>query len=60
VRLFNRGTQPATIQVDWSTLTLPAKSYKVRDLWANQDLGPQTAASATVEPHGVVLLRRKP
>ncbi len=38
VALFNRGQEPADITVNWYELGFKGK-FKVRDLWAHQDLG---------------------
>jgi len=60
VGLFNRGTQAATVTVRWGGLGLHG-SLNVRDLWAHKDLGAiSDQFSATVAPHGVVLVRLKP
>ena len=59
VALFNRGTSPASITVQWSALGLPAKSASVRDLWLHTDLGtfdPSYTVS-NVPAHGVAMLR---
>jgi len=60
VGLFNRGEAAATVVVRWADLGLEG-SPAVRDLWAHKDLG--TIAdqfSASVPPHGVVLIKVKP
>ncbi len=60
VGLFNRGTQAVTAAVRWGDLGLQG-NLKVRDLWAHKDLGAiSDQFSATVAPHGVVLIRVKP
>ena len=44
----------------WADLGLQG-NLKVRDLWAHKDLGAiSNQFSATVAPHGVVLIRVKP
>lgn len=60
--LFNRGTAPAEITATWEQLGYPAKlRAKVRDLWAHKDLKPTAGSfTATVEPHGVVMVRVEP
>lgn len=58
IGLFNRGSSPAQITVSWSAVSLNSAPTHLRDLWAHRDLpvgGP--VYSATVPPHGVVLLR---
>jgi alpha-galactosidase len=60
VGLFNRGTKPATIAVQWSDLGLTTVQ-RVRDLWRQKDLGEfADRFEASVAPHGVVLLRIAP
>ena len=62
VLLFNRGQAPADISFDWGQLGYPGKlKAAVRDLWAHRDLGRRAGTfSATVEPHGVVMLKVQP
>ena len=62
VLLFNRGKAPVDIAVAWNQLGFPAKQKaKVRDLWAHRDVGRRSGSySATVEPHGVVMLKVQP
>jgi alpha-galactosidase len=56
VGLFNRRDGPATVAVRWSDLGFEGK-LSVRDLWAHKDLGVLADQfSATVPPHGVVLI----
>ena len=60
--LFNRGDQPARIRATAEHLGYPpALRAKVRDLWAHRDL-PRWSGSfdASIEPHGVVMLRLQP
>jgi alpha-galactosidase len=58
VALFNRSDQPAEMRVNFSDLGLKAPDAGVRDIW---DWAPaQTVSggySATVDPHGTVLLK---
>jgi alpha-galactosidase len=57
VALFNKGTVEASVSAAWSDLNLTG-SWKVRDLWAHQDLAPAAGlVKAAVSPHGVVMLR---
>ena len=62
VALLNRGTAEKNISVTWSEIGYP--NYlpaSVRDLWARKDLGKRTGSfSATVESHGVVVVKIKP
>jgi alpha-galactosidase len=62
VVLFNRGDVPAEISFEWSQLNYPSQlRAAVRDLWAHRDLGTRTGSfGATVEPHGVVMLKVQP
>jgi len=62
VVLFNRGTAPAEISADWTELGYPrGMKAEVRDLWAHRSLGRVAGNfSATVAPHGVVMVRLLP
>ncbi|HZB69537.1 MAG TPA: glycoside hydrolase family 27 protein, partial [Sphingomicrobium sp.] len=62
VLLFNRGKDPVDFGVTWAQLGFPAKQRaKVRDLWAHRDVGKRSGSfTATVEPHGVVMLKVQP
>ena len=56
VGLFNTGEVPANVTVKWSDIGLTGK-HKVRDLWRQKNLGNLAEAfTATVAPHGVVLV----
>lgn len=56
--LFNPTDAPAVITARWSDIGLPPGAATVRDLWAHADLGVFTDSfTATVEPHGVVMLK---
>jgi len=59
VLLFNRGEAPVEIGFDWGMIDYPAGlKAGVRDLWLHKDVGRVAGRySATVEPHGVVMLR---
>jgi alpha-galactosidase len=60
VGLFNRGGTPAEVSVKWSALKISG-SHRVRDLWAHADRGSSSEGhTATVSPHGVVMLRVSP
>ena len=55
--LFNRGDTEASVTATWSDLKITGKQI-VRDLWRQKNLGSfNSAFSATVNPHGVVLVR---
>jgi alpha-galactosidase len=57
VGLFNRSNTLASVTANWSDLKIVGKQ-NVRDLWRQKDLGIiDSAFSATVNPHGVVLVR---
>jgi alpha-galactosidase len=59
VAVFNRGSAPATVNVQWASLKMPAPK-SVRDLWTHQDEHFQGAEhGVTVPAHGVVLWRVK-
>jgi alpha-galactosidase len=62
VILFNRGAVSAAIAVDWTELGYPrGMKAEVRDLWAHKSLGRKSGSfSATVAPHGVVMVRLLP
>jgi alpha-galactosidase len=62
VILFNRAATPAEISVDWTELGYPrGMKAEVRDLWAHKSLGRSAGNfSATVAPHGVVMVRLLP
>jgi alpha-galactosidase len=62
VILLNRSASEAPITVNWTELGYPPHlSAAVRDLWQHKDLGKFTGQfSATVAPHGVVMVTVKP
>ena len=62
VLLFNRGEQPASFGFNWGQLGYPANlKAALRDLWEHRELGARSGAfTATVEPHGVVMLKVQP
>jgi alpha-galactosidase len=62
VALLNRGPAEKNISVTWSEIGYPDYlPASVRDLWARKDLGKRTGSfSATVESHGVVVVKIKP
>ena len=58
VALFNRAPAATKITLRWADLGLTSAPTYVRDLWSHTDVTPTIAEfSATVPPHGVVLLR---
>jgi alpha-galactosidase len=62
VVLFNRDTKEQEIAATWEELGYPAHlNAAVRDLWQKKNLGNFTGKfSATVAPHGVVMVTVKP
>jgi alpha-galactosidase len=57
VGLFNRGDDSADVTATWESLGFAGK-HRVRDLWRQKDSGEfDTAFTATVPRHGVVLVR---
>ena len=62
VLLFNRGKDPVDFGFTWDQLEYPAKlRARVRDLGAHRDVGTRAGFfTATVEPHGVVMLKVQP
>jgi alpha-galactosidase len=57
VGLFNLGDQPVTVVASWDDLKLSGDQL-VRDLWRQKNLGKfDKEFTATVVPHGVVLVR---
>jgi len=66
VGLFNCGETEATVGVSWGPWgSLPTAqvgtSYRVRDLWRQEDIGEfKDRFDAKVAPHGVVLVRLIP
>jgi len=61
VVLWNQGTAPAPITVEWPMLGYPASlRLKIRDLWTHGDAGAAVGRwSATVPSHGVVMVTLK-
>jgi hypothetical protein len=58
--LFNAGSHPATLDLADADLDSPGP-WRIRDLWARQDLPePQTALSVTLPPHACRLLSLRP
>ena len=58
--LFNLGDKPMTVSVTWAELGIKGPQV-VRDLWRQKDLGTfNDKFEATVQPHGVVLVKITP
>jgi hypothetical protein len=58
VALFNRNDVAEVRSVNFaSDLGLPSGVFPVHDMWAHKNLGSMSAYSATVNPHGVMLMR---
>jgi alpha-galactosidase len=62
VVLFNRGTDARSISVAWDQLQYPAGlRVSVKDLWSKAiSKNLKSKVSATVKPHGVVMVRITP
>ena len=54
--VFNLGESSATVRYAWKDLGLANASYRVRDLWERNDLGPLDSLSLTLPSHGAALL----
>ncbi len=60
VALFNRGTEPATVEATFTELGIEGRP-SADDAWAERSVElPEGRVSAQVEPHGVVLLVLQP
>lgn len=58
VVLYNAGKDPVEIAASWAMVGVPAGAHRVRDLWAQADLGTFAAGyTATVSPRDVRFLR---
>ena len=58
IALFNRGETPTSVSLEWASVGLHHAPRHARDLWNQQEVTPTGSGySATVPPHGVVLLR---
>jgi alpha-galactosidase len=62
VLLLNRSGKPAEIAADWAEIGYPRSlAAEVRDLWTHKSVGKMKGRfAATVEPHGVVMVRVTP
>ncbi len=57
VGLFNLAEEPKEVEVTWNHLELDG-TYTVRDLWRQENIGQfDEKFSATVQSHGVVMIR---
>jgi hypothetical protein len=54
--LFNLGDTPAEVKSPFSTYGLTAKQYKSRDLWTKTAQPASAEVTATIPPHGTLLL----
>lgn len=57
IGVFNVGNEHLYYTINFDELNLGAKSYNVRDLWRQLDLGQFTKMKARIASHGVLLLR---
>lgn len=55
VAAFNLSDQPQHVAYDWSALGLPARRYRVRDLWQHRWVGAFGRLDTTLAPHASVL-----
>ena len=60
VAVFNISEKEQTVHYAWSELGLSARTYKLRNLWLQRDLGPGDAVDVILQPHGSVLYRVSP
>jgi len=54
--LFNTGDSAATVKSAFAKYGLAGGRYSAKDVWGKKDLGNVAEVSATVAPHGVLLL----
>lgn len=59
VGLFNRENSAQTRSIDFSTLGISGNG-KVRDLWTHTNIGTMPSYSATIPPHGCIILKVVP
>ena len=57
VAVFNRGTEPAKVTVNWADLGVKGKTG--RDLWAHSDVSLSPVTETSVPAHGVAMWRVK-
>ena len=55
VAVFNLDSAPQSFHYSWKDLGLPHTSYHLRDIWENEDLGPQGSLNITIPPHGSMI-----
>jgi hypothetical protein len=60
VAVFNVGDAKQDVALNWSDVGIPAKSAKVRDLWAHTDLGKQNRLQVSLAPHASALYKIDP
>jgi alpha-galactosidase len=61
VCVLNAGPAPADLTVDWNQIRFLQGTYRVRDLWAKQDVGTtQEKHTGHVASHDVMLFRLTP
>ncbi|WP_298238961.1 putative Ig domain-containing protein [uncultured Algibacter sp.] len=60
IGLFNKNETEQVVKMDWKTVGLSEGPKKFRDVWRHKDIGTfENSFSASVRPHGTVLLRVK-
>jgi len=57
VAVFNRGEELAEIHYEWKALGLEGQTYRLRELWEQQDAGPAGALAGKLQPHACFLYR---
>jgi alpha-galactosidase len=55
--IFNISESSAPLHYEWTELGLTSGTYKVRDLWAHEDMTPANSMSLTLAPHASALYR---
>jgi len=60
VAVFNVGDAPESAELNLSDVGISAKHAKVRDLWAQSDLGKQDRIKVSLPPHASVLYKIEP
>jgi hypothetical protein len=60
VAVFNLSDSERAAQLSWEAMDVPARSVKVRDLWASLDLGEQQSLLVSLQPHASGLYRISP
>ncbi len=58
--LFNLGDSPAQVRTPFAHYGLTNLAYKARDLWTHADHPASTGITATIAPHGSLLLALRP